>query len=70
MQQIDRRFWHIKVRALASGGFWEVLLAFANEKKSPIGYRPFVEVCLRSENVEQAKLYLQKVEIGVRCEDR
>jgi len=39
----DKRFWHVKVRALAESGQWDELRKFANEKKSPIGYRPFAE---------------------------
>ncbi len=55
------RFWYIKIRALAEAGFWEVLKAFGFDKKSPIGYQPFVEICLKYENMEQARLYLPKV---------
>lgn len=56
-----RRFWGLKVGALAEGRFWDVLFAFANEKKSPIGYVPFVEVCLKYDNGEEAIRYLPKV---------
>ena len=62
-----RRYWHIKIRALAEGEFWDVLYAFANEKKSPIGYAPFVEVCLKHQNEEQARLYLPKVVMWEGC---
>jgi vacuolar protein sorting-associated protein 16 len=33
----DKRFWHVKVRALAMSQQWDELRRFANEKKSPIG---------------------------------
>lgn len=33
----DKRFWHVKVRALAMSHQWDELRRFANEKKSPIG---------------------------------
>ena len=33
------RFWHLKVAALAKRGKWDTLQRFANEKKSPIGYK-------------------------------
>ena len=55
------RFWFIKLRGLAQAGFWEVLQAFANEKKSPIGYRPFVDMCLRYGQPDQAQLYIPRV---------
>ncbi|WWC61373.1 uncharacterized protein I303_103954 [Kwoniella dejecticola CBS 10117] len=38
----DKRFWWIKLRALAERKDWEGLEAFAKSKKSPIGYEPFV----------------------------
>lgn len=43
----DKRWWWLKIRALAGNKDWEALEAFAKSKKSPIGYEPFV-VC-RSE---------------------
>lgn len=42
----DKRFWHVKVRALAASHQWDDLRKFANEKKSPIGYKPFAERCI------------------------
>lgn len=38
----DKRFWWIKLKALATTHNWEGLEAFAKSKKSPIGYEPFV----------------------------
>ncbi|WWC85237.1 uncharacterized protein L201_000099 [Kwoniella dendrophila CBS 6074] len=38
----DKRFWWIKLRALAERKDWEGLENFAKSKKSPIGYEPFV----------------------------
>ena len=58
-----KRFWGLKIGALAEGRFWDVLFAFANEKKSPVGYVPFVEVCMKYDNVEEAARYLPKVEV-------
>ncbi len=42
----DKRFWYIKVKALAASGQWELLRQFANEKRSPVGYKPFAQVIL------------------------
>jgi len=42
----DKRLWHVKVRALAMSHQWDELRKFANEKKSPIGYKPFAERCI------------------------
>ncbi|WVF72368.1 hypothetical protein IAT40_007183 [Kwoniella sp. CBS 6097] len=38
----DKRWWWIKLRALAQRKDWEGLENFARSKKSPIGYEPFV----------------------------
>jgi hypothetical protein len=42
----EKRFWHIKVKALAASGQWEALRQFAAEKKSPVGYKPFAQACI------------------------
>jgi vacuolar protein sorting-associated protein 16 len=42
----DMLFWYTKLRALAEAGDWAGLWTFANEKKSPVGYRPFVDACV------------------------
>ena len=55
------RYWLIKINALADGEFWEVLKLFASEKKSPVGYVPFVEACLRHNKEEEAVEYLPRV---------
>jgi len=57
----DKRFWWIKIRALAKSQRWEALERFAQAKKPPIGYRPFVEVCLDNGNEEEAKKYIPLV---------
>jgi len=38
----DKRWWWIKLKALAHIRDWEGLESFAKSKKSPIGYEPFV----------------------------
>ncbi len=57
----DRRFWWIKVKALAEARNWIELDRFAKSKKSPIGYEPFVEECIAMQNRGEAKKYIQKV---------
>jgi hypothetical protein len=57
----DKRAAWLKLRGLAAGNRWEDLLAFANEKKSPIGYEPFVEVCMSRSNFSAAESYCEKV---------
>lgn len=38
----DKRWWWLKLKALAAIQSWDALEAFAKSKKSPIGYEPFV----------------------------
>ena len=42
----DRKFWWLKVRALAKARNWSELEKFSKSKKSPIGYKPFVDACM------------------------
>ena len=61
VQVSEKRAAWLKLRGLAAGNRWEDLLAFANEKKSPIGYEPFVEVCMFRSNFSAAESYCEKV---------
>lgn len=62
MIDLISRFWYLKIKALADGDFWEVLRLFANEKKSPVGYVPFVEECISHHKEEEAGFFIQKVD--------
>ncbi|XP_041937037.1 vacuolar protein sorting-associated protein 16 homolog [Alosa sapidissima] len=57
----DKRYWWLKLTALAEKEDWEELEKFAKSKKSPIGYLPFVEVCVKRHNKYEAKKYVSKV---------
>lgn len=57
----DKRFWWLKLKALAEKEDWEELEKFAKSKKSPIGYLPFVEVCIKHHNKYEAKKYVTKI---------
>eukprot|EP00163_Fabomonas_tropica_P009719 TRINITY_DN19584_c0_g1_i1.p1 TRINITY_DN19584_c0_g1~~TRINITY_DN19584_c0_g1_i1.p1 ORF type:complete len:262 (-),score=75.70 TRINITY_DN19584_c0_g1_i1:92-877(-) len=65
----DKRYWWLKVRALTHTHDWEALEKFAKEKKSPIGYRPFVELCIK-ENAysESAKYILRLPDLLSKCQ--
>lgn len=56
----ERRFWWAKIQVLAETFQWDELEKFSKSKKSPIGYEPFVEVCLNHQNVDEAKKYIPK----------
>ncbi|XP_038835641.1 vacuolar protein sorting-associated protein 16 homolog isoform X3 [Salvelinus namaycush] len=67
----DKRYWWLKLTALAEKDDWEEMEKFAKSKKSPIGYlvcclynlytKPFVEVCVKQHNKYEAKKYVSKV---------
>jgi len=58
----DKRYWWLTIRAMAKMQRWDDLEKFSKTKKSPIGYRPFVEVCLEYDNYKvQALKYIPKV---------
>nr|AOM63317.1 vacuolar protein sorting 16A [Drosophila melanogaster] len=56
----DRRFWWLRILTLSSQHKWEELEKLAKSKKSPIGYDPFVEVCLKQDNVMEARKYIPR----------
>lgn len=56
----DKRFWWLRIQVLTDSFQWEELEKFSKSKKSPIGYEPFVEVCLKYHKAEEAKKYLPK----------
>lgn len=60
----DRRFWWLRILTLADKYNWVELEKFSKSKKSPIGYEPFVEVCLQQDNVREAQKYI------LRCPDK
>ncbi|XP_006874900.1 PREDICTED: vacuolar protein sorting-associated protein 16 homolog isoform X2 [Chrysochloris asiatica] len=57
----DKRLWWLKLTALADLEEWEELEKFSKSKKSPIGYLPFVEICMKQHNKYEAKKYASRV---------
>jgi len=57
----DKRWWWIKVKALAESSNWGELDRFSKSKKSPIGYEPFVTECIAKGNRFEAKKYVVKM---------
>ncbi|XP_069841442.1 vacuolar protein sorting-associated protein 16 homolog isoform X3 [Dendropsophus ebraccatus] len=57
----DKRYWWLKISALAEKEDWEELENFAKSKKSPVGYLPFVEICMKKRNKFEAKKYVIRV---------
>ncbi len=57
----DKRFWWVKVKALGKVRDWEELERFSKEKKSPIGYLPFIQVCVENGAPQEGERYLAKI---------
>jgi len=65
----EKRLWWIRIRTFGEMKDWEGLLAFSREKKPPIGFKPFAEICLESAQIAEAMKYIPKIpEPSVRCE--
>ncbi|KAF9940767.1 hypothetical protein BGZ65_006160 [Modicella reniformis] len=63
----DKRFWWIKLRALVEIRDWEGVAAFAKFKKSPIGYEPFVEECVKARQFTKVGEYILKCDPHLRA---
>ncbi|XP_075976244.1 vacuolar protein sorting 16 [Anticarsia gemmatalis] len=56
----DRRYWWLRILKLAEKDDWAELDRFSKSKKSPVGYEPFVEACLKYGKNDEALKYLPK----------
>lgn len=57
----DKRFYWLKVRALAESKSWLELDRFSKARKSPIGYEPFFDACLEFDSKIEAEKYVPRV---------
>ncbi|XP_019464204.1 PREDICTED: protein VACUOLELESS1 [Lupinus angustifolius] len=57
----EKRWYWLKVFALATIKDWVALEKFSKEKKPPIGYRPFVEACIEADEKAEAIKYIPKI---------
>lgn len=57
----EKRWYWLKVFALATIRDWDVLEKFSKEKRPPIGYRPFVEACVEADEKGEALKYIPKL---------
>ncbi|KAF7282142.1 vacuolar protein sorting 16 [Rhynchophorus ferrugineus] len=57
----EKRYWWLRIEALAFRNEWSELEKFSKLKKSPIGYAPFVSVCLDKDNKAEGLKYMPKV---------
>ncbi|GFQ05879.1 protein vacuoleless1 [Phtheirospermum japonicum] len=57
----EKRWYWLKVFALATIRDWNALEKFSKEKRPPIGYRPFVEACVDADEKDEALKYIPKL---------
>ncbi|GFS12068.1 vacuolar protein sorting-associated protein 16-like protein [Elysia marginata] len=65
----DKRFWILKINALAYGEDWIELEKFSRSKKPPVGIDTFINGCMKYGNRMEAMKYLSRVspDQKVRC---
>uniref|UniRef100_T1IUZ1 Vacuolar protein sorting-associated protein 16 homolog n=1 Tax=Strigamia maritima TaxID=126957 RepID=T1IUZ1_STRMM len=59
----EKHFAWMKIDAHGQLGEWGELETFSKSKKSPIGFEPFVDICLQYNNKREAIKYLPKVRV-------
>ncbi|KAL1140171.1 hypothetical protein AAG570_000103 [Ranatra chinensis] len=57
----DRRYWWLRLKVIGEKDNWAELEKLSRVKKSPIGYEPFVDVCLSYDKKYEAQKYLPKI---------
>ncbi|XP_078488533.1 vacuolar protein sorting-associated protein 16 homolog [Ciona intestinalis] len=62
----DKRWWWLRITALSEQGNFAELENFSKSKKSPIGYYPFVEVCIQHNAYTEVTKYIGKVQLDKR----
>ncbi|KAF9976159.1 hypothetical protein BGZ73_009073 [Actinomortierella ambigua] len=63
----DKRYWWIRLRAMVEIRDWDSVEQLAKSKKSPIGYEPFVEECMKAMQFREAAKYIPKCDTQVRA---
>ncbi|KAF7389798.1 hypothetical protein HZH68_011655 [Vespula germanica] len=58
----ERRYWWLRIQCLAEKGLWNELEKLSKSKKSPIGYEPFIDQCLKYNQDQEGKKYLPRVQ--------
>ncbi|KAK1321762.1 hypothetical protein QJS10_CPA03g00634 [Acorus calamus] len=57
----EKRWYWLKVFALSTIRDWDALEKFSKEKRPPVGYRPFIDVCIDADEKAEAVKYIQKL---------
>ena len=58
----DKMIWSIKIKCYSDHGEWTMLSKFGNEKRSPVGYKPFAMACIKYKQPEnEVAKYIEKI---------
>ncbi|XKL65071.1 hypothetical protein PGB90_005157 [Kerria lacca] len=57
----DRKFWWLRIKSLGELNDFNELDKFSKIKKSPIGYEPFIDICLQHKNKFEANKYIGRI---------
>ena len=61
----DKVLWHIKIQAFSRAEQWAQLALLANEKRSPVGYKPFAAACLaHHQPASEVEKYIDKMALA------
>ncbi|XP_052805418.1 vacuolar protein sorting-associated protein 16 homolog [Mya arenaria] len=57
----EKRYWWLRIEALAEAGEWMELEKFSKTKKPVLSMEAFVDVCMKQNNKLEARKYVQRV---------
>lgn len=66
----DKRFWWVKIQAYAKKNAWTHLLEFGKKPTSPIGYEPFIDVCIRANKPDEARRFADRAIYSSKIDDK
>ncbi|CAF1050154.1 unnamed protein product [Adineta ricciae] len=66
----DKRYWWIKIQAYAKKNAWVQLLEFGKKQTSPIGYEPFIDVCIRYKRIDEARRFLDRSVYSLKLDEK
>ncbi|SNX85643.1 related to vacuolar protein sorting 16 [Melanopsichium pennsylvanicum] len=58
----DKRYWNIRLDTLIQSKNWDGLWTFANSKRSPIGFTPFIVRLVEQNHVQESRRFVPKLQ--------
>ena len=57
----ERRWWRLKITGLSHARNWPALFELGSARRSPIGFKPFVDACIAQGAYDEAARYVPKL---------